>query len=105
MRVQHHVMSFFHFLASVKRTLEERRGGRGGRKSINLAIVSANNHFAGFGPGTAKIFRKMMGLTEAAWNKEYENKQVEDDKSYLHSSSNVKQNHDSKQSTISDFMT
>jgi predicted glycosyltransferase len=39
---QHHAMSFFHFLASVKRTLEERRGRR---KSINLAIVSANNHY------------------------------------------------------------
>jgi hypothetical protein len=29
--------------SKVKRTLEERRG-KGRRKSINLAIVSANNH-------------------------------------------------------------
>jgi hypothetical protein len=77
----------------VKRTINE-EGGR--RRSINLAIVSANNHYAGFGPGTANIFRKMVGLPEAAWSKD------EDDKSYLHSSSNIQ---DPKQSTISDFMT
>jgi hypothetical protein len=34
-----------------------------------LAIVSANNHYAGFGPETANIFRKMMGLSEATWRK------------------------------------
>jgi hypothetical protein len=40
------------------------------KKSINLAIVSANNHYAGFGPGTANIFRKMVGLPEAVWSKD-----------------------------------
>jgi hypothetical protein len=35
--------------------------GRGG-KNINLAIVLANNHYEGFGPETANIFRKMVGL-------------------------------------------
>jgi hypothetical protein len=56
-----------------------------------------------FCPGTANIFRKMVGLPEAAWNKEYENKkeEEEDDKSYLDSSSTQ----DPKQSIISDFMT
>ena len=47
--------------SKVKRMLKEE--GRG-RNSINLAIVSANNHYAGFGPGTASIFRKMVGLPE-----------------------------------------
>jgi hypothetical protein len=48
--------------------------------SINLAIVSANNHYPGFGPGTANIFRKMVGLPEATWNKgEEESKKKEDD--------------------------
>jgi len=32
---------------------------------IKLAIVAANNHYAGFGPGTAKMFRNMLGLPEA----------------------------------------
>jgi hypothetical protein len=28
-------------------------------------MVAANNHYAGFGPGTANIFRKMVGVPEA----------------------------------------
>jgi hypothetical protein len=66
--------------------------------------VSANNHYAGFGPGTANIFRMMVGLQEATLSKEEENKkeeEEEDDKPYLHGSSIQ----DSNQSTISDFMT
>jgi hypothetical protein len=39
------------------------------------------------GPGTANIFRKTVGLPEAAWNKKEENKKDEDDKSHLHNSS------------------
>ena len=34
---------------------------------IKLAIVTANNHYAGFGPGTANIFRNMLDLPEAKW--------------------------------------
>ena len=45
-------------------------------------------------------------LKEVTWNKDDKDKKVEDDKPYLHSiSSNVQQQHNSKQSTISDFMT
>ena len=73
----------------VKRTIKE-LGGR--RKSINLAIVSANNHYAGFGLGTANIFRKMVGLPEATWSKD------EDGKSYLHSGNDIQ---GPKQSTLS----
>jgi hypothetical protein len=43
----------------------------------------------------------MVGLPEVVWSKEYENKEEEDDKSYLHGSSIQ----DPNQSTISDFMT
>jgi len=39
--------------SKVKRTTKEEGSGR--RKSINLAIVSANNHYAAFDPGTANI--------------------------------------------------
>lgn len=31
------------------------------------AIVAANNHYAGFGPGTVKIFRQLLGLEEVKW--------------------------------------
>ena len=27
----------------------------------------ANNHYADFGPGTANLFRKMVGLPELSW--------------------------------------
>jgi uncharacterized protein YecE (DUF72 family) len=44
---------------------------------IKLAIVAANNHYAGFGPGTANIFRNMLGLADAKWeDKEAEDKQL-----------------------------
>ena len=50
---------------------------------IRLAIVAANNHYAGFGPDTVKIFRNMLGLPEATWmetrdEKEQENYQAPD---------------------------
>jgi hypothetical protein len=47
------VMDMKKWASKVKRTIKEERGRR---KSINLAIVSANNHYAGFGPGTASDF-------------------------------------------------
>ena len=99
------VMEMKKWAGKVKKTIKEEGGGRGRRKSINLAIVSANNHYAGFGPGTANIFRKMVGLPEVVWSKdEDKDKKEEDDKSYLQSSSRSIQ-HDSNQSTLSDFMT
>ena len=46
---------------------------------IKLAIVAANNHYAGFGPGTVNIFRNMTGLPEAKWEeKEMEIQKQED---------------------------
>jgi hypothetical protein len=45
---------------------------------INLAIVSANNHYAGFGPETANTFRKMMDLPEVTWKENKNMKQKVD---------------------------
>jgi uncharacterized protein YecE (DUF72 family) len=59
---------------------------------IKLAIVAANNHFAGFGPGTANLFRKMLGLPEAKWQ-EKEEEQLDQ-----------YQPHDIKQRSLSDFL-
>ena len=33
-------------------------------------MQSANNHYAVFGPGTANIFMKIIGLPEAVWSKD-----------------------------------
>jgi hypothetical protein len=30
-------------------------------------MIAANNHYAGFGPGTVNIFRNMVGLSEFSW--------------------------------------
>ena len=61
---------------------------RGEHREINLAIVAANNHYSGFGPGTANTFRKM---SEVSWD------EVKVFKTEV-PPSNV------KQSTLSDFL-
>ena len=33
---------------------------RGRNKEVNLAMIAANNHYAGFGPGTANLFKKLL---------------------------------------------
>lgn len=38
---------------------------------VNHAIVAANNHYAGFGPGTVNIFRQLLGLQEVKWGNEF----------------------------------
>jgi hypothetical protein len=45
----------------LKRARDEEQKDR-----LNLAIVAANNHYAGFGPGNT--FRKMLDLSEVTWN-------------------------------------
>jgi hypothetical protein len=38
---------------------------RGRRNKVSLAVI--DNHYAGFGPGTSNLFRKMVGLSELSW--------------------------------------
>src|SRR6187551_1509687 len=59
------VMEMKKWSSKLKRVIKEQSGER--EKSINLAIVSANNHYAGFGPETANTFRKMIGLPSLNW--------------------------------------
>lgn len=37
------------------------------KKEISLAIVAANNHYAGFGPSTANAFKRLIGEPEVVW--------------------------------------
>jgi uncharacterized protein YecE (DUF72 family) len=37
-------------------------------KVLKSGFVPANNHYAGFGPGTANIFLKMLGANERVWH-------------------------------------
>jgi uncharacterized protein YecE (DUF72 family) len=64
-------------------------------KQIKLAIVAANNHYAGFGPGTVNVFRNMLGLSEAKWQ-DWEEGLDQEQQQYP--------SHDSKQRTLSDFL-
>ena len=73
-----------------------RRTGEVKNEKPNLAIVAANNHYAGFGPGTANMFRKMIGLEEATW-KDKKVPLTEENKSSSLST-------DTKQTTLSDFL-
>jgi uncharacterized protein YecE (DUF72 family) len=73
------------------------------KEDLNLAIVSANNHYAGFGPMTANIFRRMVGLQEAQWkdeNNNNNNEKVVAQSDDVHDSVNFSVT----QSKISDFM-
>ena len=43
----------------------------GNLSGVKLTIVAANNHYAGFAPGTANIFRQLLGREEVRWGDEY----------------------------------
>jgi uncharacterized protein YecE (DUF72 family) len=64
-------------------------------EGIKLAIIAANNHYAGFGPGTVNIFRNMIGLPEAKWEEKEMGRQKQEDQYPTH---------ESKQRTLSEFM-
>ena len=40
---------------------------KGRRSEVRDAMIAANNHYAGFGPGTVNIFRNMVGMSELSW--------------------------------------
>ena len=71
-------------------------------KRLKFAIVAANNHYAGFGPMSANIFRKMMGLKEVAWDQ----KAIEQQQEISNSNSNTSnlKNKKKTQKTLTDFL-
>jgi uncharacterized protein YecE (DUF72 family) len=78
----------------VKRVQEENK------QQLNLAIVSSNNHYAGFGPGTANMFRKMVGLSELSWQYKMLEQQQQTD---ANNSSSTPKSYDNEQSRLTDF--
>ncbi len=76
------------------RFLKRARDDEDQRDRLNLAIVAVNNHYAGFGPGTASTFRKMLDLSEVTWNEDVQVPKIEG------ASGNTKQ----KQTSLSDFL-
>jgi hypothetical protein len=45
---------------------------RGNMSGVKFSIVAANNHYAGFGPGTVNIFRQLLGLEEVKWENDFD---------------------------------
>ena len=76
---------------NIKRVQEE-------EEQVKLVIVAANNHYAGFGPGTVNIFRGIMGLSEANW----EEKEVE--LKFTKEQQQMVPQHRLKQLTLTDFL-
>jgi uncharacterized protein YecE (DUF72 family) len=86
----------------------ERGKERSTKKEVSLAMIAANNHYAGFGPGTSNLFRKMVGLSELSWvDQQQVQKQLQqEEQDQQISDSNVpSKNHTKKrQSSLTDFI-
>ena len=85
--------------------------GKGKGKEVSLAMIAANNHYAGFGPGTVNIFRNMIGLPELSWEDQQQIKdqlrqQKEHEKDRQSGNSNFSFSKQSKkrQASLTEFM-
>jgi hypothetical protein len=88
---------------------------RGRRSDVNLDMIATNNHYAGFGPGTVNLFRKMVGLSELSWNnqnqlqerlelRKRQLQQLEQDQQIRDSSKAHPKNTKKRQSSLVEFM-
>ena len=88
---------------------------RGRRKEVTLAMIAANNHYAGFGPGTVNLFRKMVGLSELSWEnrnllqerlelRKRASQELERDQQIGNSSKASSKNPKKRQSSLVEFM-
>ena len=69
--------------------------------SVRFSIIAANNHYAGFGPGTVNILRQLLGLEEVKWGDEYISKDdLEKDDDISAGKRVIK----SKQTSLSNFL-
>ena len=73
----------------------------GNLSGVRFSIVAANNHYAGFGPGTVNIFRQLLGLEEVKWGEEMI---LPDDFEKEEDSGSKKRVIKTKQTSLSDFL-
>jgi predicted adenine nucleotide alpha hydrolase (AANH) superfamily ATPase len=59
------VLEMSNWVEQIKNVEEGKERGR--RSEVRDAMIAANNHYAGFGPGTVNIFRNMVGMSELSW--------------------------------------
>ena len=83
---------------------------RGKNNEVSLAMIAANNHYAGFGPGTANLFRKMVGQSELSWEDQQQiqkHLQLRQEKQDQHASNSrivSKKQIKNRQSSFSEFI-
>jgi hypothetical protein len=68
---------------------------------VRFSIVAANNHYAGFGPGTVNIFRQLLGLEEVKWGDEFVTSDDLEREDKIGTSKRVMK---TKQTSLSDFL-
>ena len=74
---------------------------RQNEKNVKMAIVAANNHYGGFGPGTVNMFREMMEMESLS----FENVDLQKVNQQMGSQfNNWRTNERAKQTSISDFV-
>jgi len=87
-------------------------GKERGRSSeeVSAAMIAANNHYAGFGPGTVNIFRNMVGQTELSWQDQehiqrqiQQAKQLEKEQQFSLSNTPPKGQKRKRQSSLTEF--
>ena len=86
----------------VKRINRAEKSNEEENKRLKFAIVAANNHYAGFGPMSVNIFRKMVGLKEVTWDQKDKGQQQEISNS--NSNTSDLKNKKKTQRTLTDFL-
>lgn len=86
----------------VKRISRAEKSNEEENKRLKFAIVAANNHYAGFGPMSVNIFRKMIGLKEVTWDQKDKGQQKEISDS--NSNTSDLKNKKKTQRTLTDFL-
>jgi len=84
---------------------EKMKEVRGNEKNVKAAIVAANNHYGGYGPGTVDIFRQNMDMEKIS----FENVDIHKINEQLELETRFnfrgrKQINEDKQTTMSDFV-
>ncbi len=77
---------------------------RQNEKNVKMAIVAANNHYGGFGPGTVNMFREMMEMEPLSLENVDLNELSRQVTSLSLSNADLKKNNRGNQTSISDFV-
>jgi len=77
---------------------------RQNEKNVKMAIVAANNHYGGFGPGTVNMFREIMEMEPLSLENVDLNELSRQVTSLSLSNADLKKNNRGNQTSISDFV-